>query len=190
MGVREATLTQAEYERIALSDEPEIKWELHDGTLREKPGMTAKHNLEADTLVVLLGRQLDLDAFTVNGGRARLHSPSGDNYIPDVCVIPMSAVDRHIRERGEALEVHDTPVPLVVEVWSPSTGRYDVDTKFPEYKRRGDLELWRVHPIERTVMVWVRQPDGSYIETFHTSGIIHLNALPGVSIRLTDLFRR
>lgn len=182
------TFTQEEYERIALADEPEIKWELHDGTLREKPGMTARHNLESDRLVILLGRQIDLKLYTVNSGRARLHSPSGDNYIPDLCVVPMEAVGRHIRERSEALEVYGVSVLLVVEVWSPSTGRYDVDTKFPEYKRRGDLELWRVHPLERTVTVWVRQPDGSYTETLYRSGVIQLSTLPGVTIDLADLF--
>ena len=30
------------YERLALA-EPDRKWELRDGVLREKPGMTAAH---------------------------------------------------------------------------------------------------------------------------------------------------
>ncbi|MEP6871059.1 MAG: hypothetical protein ABI939_04320 [Anaerolineaceae bacterium] len=33
------------------------------------------------------------------------------------------------------------PLPFVAEVWLPSTGEYDVDEKFPQYQRRGDLEI-------------------------------------------------
>jgi Uma2 family endonuclease len=76
----------------------------------------------------------------------------------------------------------------VVEVWSPSTGRYDVDTKFPEYRARGDHEVWRVHPFERIVTVWRRQPDDSYIESRHSGGTIELWALPGVTIDLDAVF--
>jgi Uma2 family endonuclease len=50
------------------------------------------------------------------------------------------------RLRGDELELYVEPLPLVVEVWSPSTGQYDVDEKLPEYQRRGDLEIWRFHP--------------------------------------------
>ena len=35
------------YERLALA-EPDRKWELRDGVLREKPGMTAAHNWLGD----------------------------------------------------------------------------------------------------------------------------------------------
>lgn len=45
-------------------------------------------------------------------------------------MIPSELLQAH---RGSyELEVYDTPLPLVVEVWSPSTGSYDVDAKVPE----------------------------------------------------------
>ena len=37
---------------------------------------------------------------------------------------------RQRAERAGRLEVYDDPMPLVVEVWSPSTGDYDVDDSF------------------------------------------------------------
>jgi Uma2 family endonuclease len=65
-------------------------------------------------------------------------------------------------KRGSpGLEYYEQPLPLVVEVWSPSTGEYDIDSKLPEYQARGDKEIWRLHPYERTVRSWQRQPDGS-----------------------------
>jgi Uma2 family endonuclease len=79
-------------------------------------------------------------------------------------------------------------MPFVAEVWSPSTGRYDVDTKLPAYQRRGDREIWRLHPYERTLSVWQRQPDGSYREFIHHGGLVPVASLPGVAIDLDALF--
>lgn len=93
-------------------------------------------------------------------------------------------------ERTNALETSGEPMPLVVEVWSPSTGGYDVDGKLPEYRRRGDLEIWRIHPYERTLTAWRRQPDRTYAETDHREGSIRPIAVPGVTIDREALFER
>lgn len=108
-------------------------------------------------------------------------------YIPDVFVVPMSLVRPH-RGRSDVLEVYEAPLPLVVEVWSPSTGDYDVDAKLPEYQRRGDLEMWRVQPYERTLTAWRRQAGGTYSETLYTAGTAQPVALPSVEIDLGSLF--
>jgi Uma2 family endonuclease len=76
----------------------------------------------------------------------------------------------------------------VVEVWSPSTGGYDIDAKIPEYRRRGDLEIWRLHPFEKTLAAWRRQPDGSYTELILQGGTVQAVALPNVTIDLDALF--
>jgi Uma2 family endonuclease len=86
------------------------------------------------------------------------------------------------------LAIFSGPLPLVVEVWSSSTGDYDVDTKLSVYQQRGDLEIWRIHPYERTLTAWRRQPDASYQETLHSDGTIKPMALPGVAIDLDALF--
>jgi Uma2 family endonuclease len=79
-------------------------------------------------------------------------------------------------------------MPLVVEVWSPSTGDYDVEQRLREYQQRGDLEIWRIHPYERTLTSWRHQPDGSYLQLDYRDGIIEPAALPGVAIELARLF--
>jgi Uma2 family endonuclease len=86
------------------------------------------------------------------------------------------------------LAIFSGPLPLVVEVWSSSTGDYDVDTKVSVYQQRGDLEIWRIHPYERTLTSWQRQPDGSYQETMHRGGSVAPIGLPGVTIDLGTLF--
>ena len=58
----------------------------------------------------------------------------------------------------------------MVEVWSRSTGAYDVETKLQGYRERGDAEIWLIQPYERTLTAWRRQPDGSYAEETYRDG--------------------
>ena len=92
------------------------------------------------------------------------------------------------RERPGSLDAYADPLPLVIEIWSPSTGGYDINEKLPDYQRRGDLEIWRVHPYERTLTAWRRRPDGIYTESVYRGGIVHPESLPGVAIDLDALF--
>src|ERR687898_2437526 len=170
------------YERLALA-EPDRKWELRDGHLREKPGMTAAHNELAVTLGYMLLSQLDRAAYRVRIDAGRLQRPASTYFIPDVFVVPAAYVIPLI-DQQDVLEVYDQPLPLVVEVWSRSTGDYDVAEKITVYQQRGDLEIWRIHPYERTLTAWRRLPNGSYQETIHREGVVKPAALPGVAIDL------
>ena len=178
-------VSEATFHQVALED-PEGKWELHCGELRRKPGMTMPPNSLQDELAFVLRLQLRDGEFEVRtAGRAR--RDAAHYYIPDVMVIPLTAW-RALRETPRALENYDTPLPLVVEVWSRSTGEYDVDEKLPEYRRRGDLEIWRLHPYDRELTAWRRQPDGSYTEHHWLHGVVELHAIAGVSVDLDALF--
>jgi Uma2 family endonuclease len=86
-----------------------------------------------------------------------------------------------------SFETYSAPLPLVIEVWSPSTGGFDVGTKLANYQRRGDLEIWRIHPRERTLTAWRRQPDGTYEVTVYRRGIVRPEFLPNVAIDLDAL---
>jgi Uma2 family endonuclease len=177
------------YERLALED-PDCKWELRDGFLREKPGMTAAHNDLAVHLGYMLMSQLDRSAYRVRIDAGRVRRPEATYFIPDVFVVPTASVIP-LLDLPDQLEVYDRPLPLVVEVWSRSTADYDVTEKLEVYKERGDLEIWFVHPYERTLQAWIRQPDGSYVETrYRADDIVRLTALPGTAIDLRELFTR
>jgi hypothetical protein len=63
-----------------------------------------------------------------------------------------------------------------------------VDEKLAEYRRRGDLEVWRIHPYERTLIAWVRQPDSSYVDTLYRSGTVTPAFPPSVTIDFDALF--
>lgn len=179
-------VTERTYEQIAL-EEPKRKWELHRGTVREKPAVSFGHNRVQRKLARELILQLDPEEFEVSVDASRVRQTEQNVYIPDLFVIPVSYFAPY-REHPQALEVYESPGPLVVEVWSPSTGGYEIDTKLPEYQARGDHEIWRLHPFDRTVIAWRRRPDAGYDRSVHPSGIVRPIALPGVAIDLDALF--
>jgi Uma2 family endonuclease len=179
-------ISEEAYERLALA-EPDRKWELRDGYPREKPGMTFAHNWLEMKLGYMLMSQLDWSVYQVRVDAGRVRRPSATYFIPDVFVLP-TAYTSPLRDRSDVLEVYDQPLPLVVEVWSRSTGDYDVEEKLAVYRTRGDLEIWRIHPYERTLTAWRRLPDGRYDETIHHEEVVRPTALPGVKIDLAALF--
>jgi Uma2 family endonuclease len=151
--------------------------------------MTFGHNQTAFRLVAQLFAQIDLSQLVVRINHGHLRRPGRSYLIPDIFVVRR---ERTIPddERDDSLDVYDARAQLVVEVWSPSTGGYDVDAKLPEYRASGDLEIWRIHPYKRTLTAWRRRPDGSYDETIHTGGRLQPLAVPGVTINLDQLFAR
>jgi Uma2 family endonuclease len=182
----ETRISNEAFERLALS-EPDRKWELRDGVLREKPAMTATHNWVGMKLGYLLMAQLDWSLYQVRVDSGHVHRPSATYFIPDVFVL-RTEFAAPLMGRWDVLKAYDQPLPLVVEIWSRSTGNYDVEEKLEVYKQRGDLEIWFIHPYERTLTAWRRQPDGSYLETIYPEGVVRPVALPEVVIDLAELF--
>jgi Uma2 family endonuclease len=181
------SMTEQKFREMAL-DDPEGHWELHCGEPRRKPVMTMEHNDVQFELAVLLHQQLDPGQFRVRSNAGHVRISSENYYIPDVFVIPM-ALREPLRGTRE-LETYEGPLPLVVEVWSRSTGTYDVEVKLREYRRRGHVEIWRIHPYDRTLTAWRRQLYGSYAESVFTGGIVQPIALSRVDVDLDALFDR
>ena len=180
-------VSEATYTRKALGD-PNGWWELWCGRLRQKPPMTREHAAPLYTLSTTLVRQLDEREYIVSTNTARLRISTGSFYIPDLCVFPRSYLEQGIRDHPRTLEVYADPVQFVAEVWSPSTGEYDVEDKLREYQQRGDAEIWRIHPYEKTLTAWRRRPDGTYTEAVYRGGTIQPVALPNVTIEIERLF--
>jgi Uma2 family endonuclease len=173
-------ISEQEYRELALND-PDSRWELWDGMLVEKPLMSMKHDDVSFYLGHMLASQLDRGVYrvNVNGGRTRLSPRSF--YIPDVVVIP-AAYKLPFEDDPRAFNAFAEPLPLVVEIWSRTTGDYDIAAKLPGYRERGDAEIWFIHPYERTLTSWRRQPDGNYTEDLYRGGVISVVALPGLVI--------
>ncbi len=179
-------VSEAEYRRLALGNAPGAV-ELYRGRLRERPGMSVEHGDIMVLLTAMIHNQLDRREFKVRVQHARLRLSSQTYYIPDLAVVPTS-LEHTLRVRPGTLDAYPEPLPLVVEIWSPSTGDYDINEKLQDYQQRGDLEIWRVHPYERSLTAWRRQPNGEYAETVYREGIVQPAFLPSVEVDLEELF--
>lgn len=71
----------------------------------------------------------------------------------------------------------------VAEVLSPGTTSHDRKVKIPIYERAGVLEVWLVHPIDRTLTIHRRENEryGNPV-VLELKGRTAISALPGVSI--------
>jgi Uma2 family endonuclease len=187
-GVVQMSVSQELYESVSVED-PEGRWELHEGKLREKPVMSYAHKEVMFEIGFQLGAQLDPDLFLVRSNAGRLRLAPDTVYIPDVFVIPRSAVGE-MGANVPALDTYAEPARVVVEVWSPSTGEYDIDQKIPQYAVHGDREIWRVHPRERSIEVWVRAEGGSYSHQIQQGGTLSLRWLPGIRVDSDPIFKR
>lgn len=177
-------VTEETYRRLALGN-PQL--ELHRGQFREKPWMSAVHGDVIGLLLEQLFGQLDRNEYRVRAQHARLRISSTTYYVPDIAVVPTTAV-RVLLESPRSLDAYPEPLPLVAEIWSPSTGDYDIHAKLPGYPQRGDREIWYIHPYERTLTAWHREPDGTYVETVYRDGIVQPASLPDVAVDLGTLF--
>ena len=177
-------MSEEAYREFALTD-PSGRWELVQGRLRERVGMTVAHGGVMAYLFGMLHEQLDRAEYRLRSQHARLRVSADTYYVPDIAVIP-TAMERTLAAND--LDAYPDPLPLVIEVWSPSTGNYDVNEKIPGYQQRGDLEIWRIHPYERSLTTWRRQPDGGYVQTVHRGGIARPELPPNVAIDLDELF--
>ncbi len=181
-----APMTEQAYRALALTEAGKLV-ELWDGEPREKPAMSIGHNRSTFRLGYLLQEQLPWSEFEIRVNSSRLQRSARNYFIPDVLVVPRAAV-RALGDDSRVLEVYDQPLPLVVEVWSPSTGGYDLGEKLAEYQRRGDEEIWYLHPSERTLTAWVRQADGRYQERIYRGGVVRPAFRSDVAIELGALF--
>ncbi|CAA9536892.1 MAG: hypothetical protein AVDCRST_MAG59-399 [uncultured Thermomicrobiales bacterium] len=181
-------LTMDAYFDLALND-PDGFWELWDGESREKPSMSWEHGDSMYELGRVVGNQLDRARFRVRVGHGRLLWGDSQAFIPDVFVLPIEYGEGQRGQPGR-LEVYPKPLPLVVEVWSRSTGEYDRSVKLQAYRERGDAEIWLLDPYQRTLTRWLRQADGTYAEETFAGGTVAPAALPGVVVDLDALFLR
>ncbi|MHB8812161.1 MAG: Uma2 family endonuclease [Steroidobacteraceae bacterium] len=71
----------------------------------------------------------------------------------------------------------------IAEVLSPSTAGHDQIIKLPIYERAGVLEVWLIHPTDRTLAIY-RLEGGRYGRPaiLELKGRTAISAIPGVSI--------
>ena len=172
------------YLRLAL-EEPENKWELVKGRVRQKPPGTRAYNECCFELACSIHAQLSERDYDVRCDQGRLCF-AGDYLIPGAFVV---RAEDTVKFEGldESLEAYTEPMPFVAEVFPGSTDDYDTIAKVTSYQARGDIEIWLIHPYEHWVTAYLRQRDGQYSSTRYHGGTVRPAVLP-ISIDLDALF--
>ena len=80
-------MSEQAYQEFVLSG-AEGAWELHDGRLVEKPGVTWEHGGIIALLSHLLQLQLDRSEYQVRINEGRVRKPADTIFIPDLLVVP------------------------------------------------------------------------------------------------------
>ena len=117
------------------------------GTCGKNRRCTAAHNWLITKLSFLLLSQLDRSVYQTRTGSSRVRYLDATYVIPDLFAVPVALVAPLLRQ-DDVLEVYRDPLPLVVEVWSLFAGDFDIEEKLEIHKRRGDAEIWFIHPYE------------------------------------------
>jgi hypothetical protein len=104
-------MSDEQYQQFVLA-QPDGQWELHDGRLVEKPGVTWEHMDVASQLSYLLQGQLDRSAYRVFI-ESRVRRPAATVFMPDVMVVP-TAYGEPFRGRPGTLAIFSDPLPLIV----------------------------------------------------------------------------
>ena len=107
--------------------------------------------------------------------------PDGTTIQPDVMWI---AEDNNRVRRDKRL--HGVP-DLVVEVFSPSTRKYDKVNKLRVYQRAGIAEYWMIDPADEFVEICTLN-DGEYTQKAYVVGESFTSAVLNVVITVKDFF--
>ncbi len=109
-------------------------------------------------------------------------------YKPDLWWVPPEQMLDDVDNR------YDPPPPLVIEVRSPSTWKYDTGIKLRHYEARGVAEVWLVDTVRDVVRVYRRDAPGA--PTFRPVQVVTAQdplttpLIPAWEIDLEALFRR
>ncbi len=150
-----AGLRMSADEYLSLEDDG-FKYELLDGVVIVSPSPTPQHQQ------VLAEILFQLKAFLRDHAVGNVY-PETDVRLDDKLVYrPELVFVRAERVAANWQRIREAP-DVIVEVVSPSTRRYDLETKKPDYERYGVGEYWLVDP-ERDSMTFFRLEDGRFVK--------------------------
>jgi Uma2 family endonuclease len=140
-------------EHYAAGEDQGMRRELVDGTLIVSPFASRRHQLAVARLQQILTAMCPSDLIVL--GTTNVDREPATNLQPDLTVIRVVNIDKPATV--------DRPL-LVVEVFSPSTRRFDVTLKRQLYAEFGIPSYWIVDIKEPSVLVLELAPSGEYEE--------------------------
>lgn len=166
---------------LAWEEEQELRYEFVAGVFRAMTGGTLEHNDTAENVLMLLRERLRGKPCRARGANTKVVTPTGQVLYPDVVV--------NCSPREPKRNWIDDPV-VVVEVASPSTGKYDTTLKRWAYQEIPALRhmVLMAADVPRAEVA-TRNPDGSWTSVFMTgeAAMVDLEAL-AVTLPMRDIY--
>jgi Uma2 family endonuclease len=136
------------------------RYELVDGVLVVSPAPRVPHQLVLAELIVLLHAASPPGLFALPAPGVRMSDDT--ELIPDLVVIP--------RDQLTGRRVTRPPL-LAVEIQSPSTALFDLNTKKAVYERFSIASYWVVVPdVDQPELIAFELRDGRYQQVAHVTG--------------------
>lgn len=175
-------------EFFATTDE-QPRAQLIDGELVVVNSPAARHNRVINRLLRLYWSHADSHPRCGEVGTSGDVAIGEHNvFVPDLWWVPD---DQRLADDQSRFP---SPPPLVVEVRSPSTWRYDVGPKLRHYEAAGVDEVWLVDTAADVVLVYRRSradaPTFDIALELTTDDTLTTPLVPGWSIDLGELFAR
>ena len=163
--------------------EEDKKMEFINGEIIFQSPAKLRHTIAIKLLLKIL------DTFVYNqnlgfvGSEKMLISLTRNDYEPDICFF----------EKGKSdffkLDQMQFPAPdFVVEVLSPSTEKYDRETKFQDYAAHGIKEYWIINAEHETIEQYYLQNEEYELLVKSKDGTIESVVLNGFKIQIRAIF--
>lgn len=130
-----------------------------------------------------------LDTFVIKhrlgfvGSEKMLISLTRNDYEPDICFF-----DKSKSQSFRSDQMHFPAPDLVVEVLSPSTEKYDRETKFQDYAAHGVREYWIIDAEHKTVEQYFLQNEKYELLLKAKDGTIESVVLPEFKTQIRAVF--
>jgi len=165
------------------------KHEYYDGIVKAMAGGTFKHDNLAGKMITLLNLFVESNelSYFVNGSDTKIRVDVINSFVyADALVI--CEPPQYFQDREDTI----TNPLVVVEVLSPSTKKYDEDSKFELYRTIPSFkEYVLLHQDRKKATVYTKQTDGNWLLRYYEGddAVIILYALHECPLPLQRLYR-
>ncbi len=173
---------------LALEQNPEVKYEFHDGLITAMAGGTLKHGQITSNINRALGNslaELDKPCITYSSDVKVRISPTNRTFYPDLSVVceepETSEIDKHAIANPQ----------LLIEVLSKNTAAFDRGAKFTHYRQLPSLrEYVLISQDEIMVDTYYRTDDGTWeIESYQSLDQLVILKSLGVEVEMKEVYR-
>ena len=142
-----------------------------------------RHTITIKLLLKLLDTFVYKQSLGLVGSQKMLISLTRNDYETDICFFEKGKADFFKPDQMQF------PAPnIAVEVLSPSTEKYDRETKFQDYAAHGIAEYWIIDPEHKTIEQYYLQNEDYELLLKAKDGTIESVVLPDFKIRIRAIF--